>query len=221
MKTIVSGLWIIFSFGQLWAQYSIKVEEDKQKIADGNHPCLVVPIYQSTPDDVSDAWAKLMKSYDAKVSSHKEIFADNALIKDISGNTVDVYARCDKKSDDELEFIVAVDLGGAFLNSSDHSAQIKVMKKILKEFAKQATLDGLDDKIKDQDKVCQKRQKELDGLVKDKAKLEKDIEYYKKKIADAENDMKQNLDDQTSKQKEIDTEKQKFEELGKQRDKVD
>ncbi len=221
MKSTLFLIVLLLCSGHLFAQYSIKVKEEKEKIADGNHPCMVVSIYETNKNDVENAWEKLMKSYDAKVSSHKEIFADNALIKDISDNTVDVYARCEKESDNELKFLVAVDMGGAFLNSSDHGSKEKAMEKIIKEFAKNQTLNGLENKIKDQDKVYQKQQKELEGLVKDKEKLEKDIENYKNKITDAENNIKQNLLDQTSKQKEVETEKQKLDELTKLKSKVD
>ncbi|HNV96619.1 MAG TPA: hypothetical protein PKG63_09110 [Bacteroidales bacterium] len=206
-----------FSF----AQYSIKVKESKEDIGGGKNKCLTVTIYETTTDEVEKAWEKLMKSYDAKVSSKKEIFADNALIKDLTNNTVDVFAKSVKKSDNEIEFIVAVDLGGAFLNSSEHSSPFKAMEKIVRNFAKKATLDGLDNKLNAQQKVFDKRQKEFDGLVKEKEKLEKEIENYKEKIKKAEDDIKKNLDEQSAKQKEVDAEKAKLDELNKLKDKVD
>lgn len=214
---ILAFLAANFSF----AQYSTKVRESKEDIGGGNNKCLTVSIYETNTDDVEKAWEKLMKSYDAKVSSKKEIFADNALIKDLTNNTVDVYAKCVKKSDNEIQFIVAVDLGGAFLNSSEHSSQFKTMEKIVRDFAKKATLDGLEDKVKEQQKVFDKGAKEMEGLVKDKEKLEKDIENYKEKIKKAEEDIKQNQNEQSAKQKEVDNEKVKLEELKKLKDKVD
>lgn len=212
---------VFLAVNNVFAQYSIKVKESKESIGGGNNKCFTVNIYETTTDDVEKAWEKLMKSYDAKVSTKKEIFADNALIKDLTNNTVDVYAKCDKKSENEIQFLVAVDLGGAFLNSSEHSSQFKTMEKIIKDFAKKATLDGLENKIKDQQKVFDKQTKEFEGLVKDKEKLEKDIENYKEKIKKAEEEIKQNQNDQSAKQKEVDTEKAKLDELKKLKDKVD
>lgn len=214
---ILAFLAVKFSF----AQYSIKVKESKDDIGGGNNKCLTVSIYETTIDDVEKAWEKLMKSYNAKVSSKKEIFADNALIKDLTNNTVDLYAKAIKKSDNEIQFLVAVDLGGAFLNSSEHSSQFKTMEKIVRDFAKKATLDGLENKLNNQQKVFEKRTKELEELIKDKEKLEKDIENYKEKIKKAEDDIKRNIDNQSAKQKEVDAEKIKFEELKKLKDKVD
>ena len=214
---ILPFLIVKFSF----AQYSTKVKESKEDIGGGNNKCLAVSIYETTTDNIEKAWEKLMKSFNAKVSTKKEIFADNALIKDLTNNTVDVYAKAIKKSDNEIQFLVAVDLGGAFLNSSDHSSQYKTMEKMVREFAKKATLDGLENKIKDQQKVFDKSTKELEELVKDKEKLEKDIENYKEKIKKAEDDIKRNMDNQSAKQKEVDAEKAKFEELKKLKDKVD
>lgn len=206
-----------FSF----AQYSTKVKESKEDIGGGNNKCFTVSIYETTTDDVEKAWEKLMKSYDAKVSSKKEIFADNALMKDLTNNTVDVYAKCVKKSDNEIQFMVAVDLGGAFLNSSEHSSQFKAMENIIRDFAKKATLDGMEGKVKNQQKVFDKLTKEMEELVKNKEKLEKDIENYKEKIKKAEEEIKQNQNEQATKQKELNTEKAKLEELKQLKDKVD
>jgi len=203
------------------AQHTIKVRELKENIGNGTHPCLSVTIYETTTEAIEKSWEKLMKSYDGKISSKKEIFADNVLIKDISNNTIDVYAKCIPKNENEIEFLVAVDLGGAFMNSSDHSSQFKTMEKIVKNFAKQTTLEGIDNKINNQQKVFDKRVKEMKNLKKDKEKLEKDIENYKEKIKKAEEDIKKNLDDQASKQKEIDTEKAKLDEIIKLKNKVD
>lgn len=214
---ILAFLTVKFSF----AQYSTKVKESKEDIGGGNNKCLTVNIYETTTDNIEKAWEKLMKSFNAKVSTKKEIFADNALIKDLTNNTVDIYAKAIKKSDNEIQFLVAVDLGGAFLNSSDHSSQYKTMEKMIREFAKKATLDGLENKIKDQQKVFDKRTKELEELIKDKEKLEKDIENYKEKIKKAEDDIKRNMENQSAKQKEVDAEKAKFEELKKLKAKVD
>ncbi len=211
----------ILAVNASYAQYSTKVKESKEDIGGGNNKCFAVSVYETNTDDVEKAWEKLMKSYDAKVSSKKEIFADNALIKDLTNNTVDVFAKCIKKSENEIQFIVAVDLGGAFLNSSEHSSQFKIMEKIIRDFAKKATLDGMDDKVNNQQKVFDKRTKEMESLVKDKEKLGKDIENYKEKIKKAEEDIKQNMNNQSAKQKEVDTEKAKLEELKKLKDKVD
>lgn len=220
MRTFIFTL-VLLAVNGAFAQYSIKVKESREDIGGGNNKCLIVNIYETTTNDVENAWEKMMKSYDAKVISKKEIFADNALIKDLTNNTVDVYAKCNKQSDNEIQFIVAVDLGGAFLNSSDHSSQFKTMERLVKDFAKKATLDGLENKVKEQQKIFEKRTKEMEGLVKDKEKLEKDIENYNDKIKKAEDDIKKNLDNQSAKQKEVDAEKARLDELQKLKDKVD
>jgi len=211
----------LFLSAAIYAQRTIKVRETKENIGGGSHTCLSVIIYETTTDAIEKSWEKFMKSYDAKISSKKEIFADNALIKEISNNTIDVYAKCNPKNEDEIEFLVAVDLGGAFMNQSDHSTQFKTMEKIVKNFAKQATIDGIENKINAQQKVYDKRTKEMEGLIKEKEKLEKDIENYKEKIRKAEEDIKKNLSDQSSKQKEVDAEKAKLDELTKLKNKVD
>lgn len=214
---IITSLVVNVSYGQ----YSTKVKESNENIGGGNNYCFVVSIYETNTDEVNKAWEKLMKSYNAKVSSKNEIFADNALIKDLTNNTIDIYAKSIKKSEKEIQFIVAVDLGGAFLNSSDHSSQFKIMKKIIRDFARKVTLDAIDNKVNNQQKVVDKLNKQIENLIKEQKNLEKDIENYKEKIKKAEDDIKQNINKQSAKQSELDVEKIKLEELKKLKDKVD
>ena len=64
-----------------------------------------------------------MKQWHGKVDGKKhEYFTDNASLKPIGENVFDTYAYC-KKGSDNIQFIVAVDLGGAFLNDKQHPSR--------------------------------------------------------------------------------------------------
>lgn len=80
-----------------WGQ-KISVHEQNEDLGKGKNNALVVTIYGADPGDVEKDWKSMMKDYNAKVSTSKGImFADNALIKDMGNNTIDIYTRFDEK----------------------------------------------------------------------------------------------------------------------------
>jgi chromosome segregation ATPase len=211
ITTLFFALIVASSFAQ---KIKISVEEKSEKIGGGSHNCLVVTIYDASRDDVEKEWKSKMKGYDAKVSSKDDIFADNAIIKEISENAIDVYARTEKGSNEnEVKFIVGFQMGEDWLNSSKYAAQYKAAEKIVKEFATKMTRDAIGDKAKE-------AEKKLNGLKDDKASLEKknkdlntDIVDYKDKIKKAEEDIKKNEEEQKSKQAEVDAQQKAVDDL--------
>lgn len=192
----------------------ITVKESTETVGGSSHNCLVASIYDAKPDAIEKAWKSKMKSYDAKVSSKKDIFADNAMIKEMSGNDpIDIYARIEKVSDTESKLIVGFDLGGAWLNSKDHAEKYKIAEKIVREFALSMTKEAAAD-------LRKAAQKKLDNLKDDQASLEKknkdlnaDIEDYKNKIKKAEEDLKTNANDQVKKKAEVEAAQKVLDEM--------
>ncbi len=191
----------------------IKVEEKSEKINGGSHNCLVVTIYDATPDDIEKEWKSRMKGYDAKVSGKDEIFADNALIKTISENTCDVYARTEKVSDTETKFIVGFLLGETWLSSNDNSSGYKAAEKIVKDFAVEQTKDAIAGKRKTAEKALENVKDDQADLEKKNKDLHGDIDEYNEKIKKAEADIKQNEDEQTKKKAEIEVQQKVVDEI--------
>lgn len=182
----------------------ISVDEKNNNVGGGSHNTLVVIIYDANKDDIEREWKSKMKGYDAKVSSKDEIFADNALIKTISDNTCDVYAKTEKGSNEnETKFIVGFLLGETWLTSSGNSAAYKAAEQIVKDFAKKMTQDAIDDKVKAQIKILDKLNDEQESLVKKNKDLKDDIADYQAKIKKAEDDIKANEDEQSKKKSAI------------------
>ena len=197
----------------------IKVESKNEKINGGNHPCLVVTIYDATPEDIEKAWKDKMKGYDAKVSGKDEIFADNALIKEISENTCDVYAYTEKINDTETKFVVGFLLGETWLDSK--SPSYNAAEKIVKDFAVKESKDAIAEKRKE-------AEKKLDDVKDDQADLEKknkdlhdDIADYQEKIKKAEEDIKTNESEQETKKKEVEDQQKVVDDLKSREDSVE
>lgn len=182
----------------------ISVDEKNHSIGGSSHSCLVVIIYDANKDDIEKEWKSKMKGFDAKVSGKDEIFADNALIKSLSDNTCDVYARAEKGSNEnETKFIVGFLLGETWLSSSSNSSAFKAAEQIVKEFAKKMTQDAIDDKVKAQVKILEKLNNEQESLTKKNKDLKDDITNYQEKIKKAESDIKTNEEDAAKKKAEI------------------
>lgn len=194
---------------------SIKVSESSERIGNGKNNALVVTVYDATIDEVGKAWKEKMKDYKGKVAMGDEILADNAVIKEINGNnTIDVYARLEKVKDNETKLIVAFDLGGAFLNSSEHKDKFPVAKKLVYDFAVQTTREAIAGQRKAAEKVFNKLEDEKQDLEKQQNKLNSNIEDYKAKIEDynkrikeAQDNLVKNKTDQDKKKTEVDAQK--------------
>jgi peptidoglycan hydrolase CwlO-like protein len=171
-----------------------------------------------------------MKDYKGKTSTSDGVFADNAVISTINGNnTIDVWAKASKGKDNgEIKFVVAIDLGGVFLSSSNNGDKFKEAKKMVHEFAMKTTKEAIAGNRKAAQKV-------LDGLEDDKQDLEKKqeklnsniedykgkIEDYNKKIKEAQDDLGTNKTDQDKKKGEVDAQKKVVEAVTAKENSVD
>lgn len=219
MKKLLT-LFIALCFISVQAQ-KIKVSEGRKAIGGGMNNALTVSIYGASNDDIMKEWKSMMKNYKGKVSTKKdEMFADDVEMKSMGENSFDVYASARTK-DNETEFVVAFDLGGAFLNSGDHSAKYKVAEELVKDFGIKMTKKALEDQLKEQEKVLKRMESDQKDLVKEKEGMEKDIENYQKKIKSAEESIVKNKEAQEKKLKEIEAQKKAVSEAEGKIKKVD
>ena len=194
---------VIFISLNLQAQYNIQVSEKALKFQDGNYNAFVATIYESDKKEVEKLWKKQIKDMHANVSSQKgEMKGDDAKMKSMGENTFDIYSLVTEK-EKSIELAVAIDLGGAFLSSSQHSDKAKIISNLVSDFAIKTTKDGIGRIIKKEKKVQEELNKELSDLESKKIKLEKNIENWEKDIEQAKKDILQSEQDQKLKQKEI------------------
>jgi len=195
MKKILT-LTIVLSFTVWGFAQKIKIKESRESIGPGSNNALVVTLYSVDPEIAAEAFRSYMKPYGGKRGEKDGgIFIDHALIKDMGNNTIDVYGKAQgAKGDKEIKFVVGFDLGGAFLNSSDHKAQYSVAEKIVKEFALKATKDAIEAQLKAAQKVQGKLENELKDLEKENKNLTGNMEDYKAKIKKAEEEIISNKD---------------------------
>ncbi|HEV7230162.1 MAG TPA: hypothetical protein VGO45_02470 [Bacteroidia bacterium] len=219
MKQVLLVLIAFVAF-QASAQ-KIKVEEEKSNLGGGKNPALVVTIYEASEDDINSGWKSVMKGYGGKVSTKDGAhLADNVVVKELSNNTCDVYYKVEKINEKEHKLVIAVNLGGAFMNPSDHATQTSFFKKQLLEFATKTSRDAIADELKDSQKALSKLQSTQHDLEKEQDGLKKDIETYKAKIKRAEEDITRNTSDQAKKKTEIEAQQKVVDGIQKKKDAV-
>lgn len=181
----------------------VEVRESNEKIGNGSNNTLSVLIYIEDQDKVEKAWKSKLKDIGGKISTKTDIFADDCSMKAMGKNTFDVYSRTEVVKGEGVRLIVGVDLGGAYLNSKDHSEQFKVFKNFIYDFAIEIMKNNVGDELKAQEKTLSSLESDQKSLEKDNSNLKSDIEDYKKKIQKAEEDVKKNEEAQKKKKEEI------------------
>ncbi len=200
MKNLLVLLPILFSppsFGQ-----NIQVLEQSATIDKQNRNCLTVVIAGTDAANVSKAWKKELKDMKGKVSDRKFLFADDCEVKSMGENSFDVYAVVEA-SKGGIKLIVAFDLGGGYLNSREHPDRFLAARTLVYRFALEQTRSAVSTELKGAEKTLVQMEKELVSIQKDKERFEAEIEECKRKIIEAEENLKTNVTQQTAKKTEI------------------
>lgn len=198
-----------------WGQ-KIAVHEQSEDLGKGKNNALVVTIYGADEGDVEKDWKSLLKDYNAKVSTSKGImFGDNATIKEMGNNTVDIYARFDVKKG-EIDLVVEFDLGGAYLSATQHPDKYKIAEKIMHDFAVKETAAAILDKQKAEQKNLDRLNSQEKDLEKENKNLNSDIDDYQNRIKKDQDAIVKNKDAQAKKQTEISNQQKVVDDLNKQ-----
>ncbi len=219
MKKLCFLIVLVFLVKVSFSQKKIEVNDGTSNIGGGNNPVLEVLIYEGDDKIIEKEWKSLMKSFKAKVSMKKEIFADDATIPSISDNTIDIYATIEK-SGDYYKLTVGFNLGGAYLSKSLHSSQYKVASKLIYDFAVDVSKKAVEEQMKQAEKELKDMEKTHERLVRDNENLHKDIENYKAKITQAESDIETNIKDQATAQKNIENQKEAVKRIVEKKDAI-
>lgn len=154
-----------------------------------------------------------LKKWKGKYSDKEGYFIDDAKLKTVGENTFDVYGKLVEEAGGKIALAIAIDLGGAYVDETNHPTEFRELKKLVHDIAVDCAKESVEEQIKDQEKVLKDRQKEQEKLVSDKEKLENDIKDYQQKIVDAQAEIKTNEGEQEKKKTEITTEENKLKEI--------
>lgn len=201
MKKLTLGFILCASVS--FAQKKIEVTEKVVAIDGVSRNSLTVMIEGADTETIKKAWKKQLKDLKGKVNDKTIIFGDDCESKEMGPNTFDVYSVVEEATSEGVRLVVAIDLGGAYLSTSDHPDKYPAGEKIVYNFAVEQSKEVVRGEIESTKKIVNSFERELSDLVKTKSNLEKDIADYEKKIEDAKAEIEKNVAGQANKQKEI------------------
>ncbi len=201
MKRLLLPAFALFTTS-LFAQ-NFTVKEEVVAIDGMSRNSLTIMIDADKADDVKKAWKKKLKETKGKVNDKTIIFGDDCKLKTMGDNSFDVYSVVEDATEDGVRLVVAFDLGGAYLSTTDHPNRYPAAEKFVRDFAVEQAREVVNEEIKVMEKVLKGFEKEQSGLEKEKKDHEKSIEDYKKKIEEAKANIEKNVAAQANKKTEI------------------
>lgn len=137
----------------------------------------------------------------------REHFLMATKIPVINGTSpLDLYAKFEEGKGMATTF-VWIDLGGAFVNATEHASQTTALRQFMKDYFVSVRKKVVAEEVKVEEKNLSNLEKDLKKLREKNEDLHKDIEKAKLKIAESEKNIEKNLVDQDNKGKEISTQK--------------
>lgn len=207
----IAFIFVAFFNTQVSAQ---EVMEMKETMSEGTNSALVLELPKTDAKTVEKAWTKYLKDLDGKTKKKNkktgEIFTDNAMIKAMSKNTVDIYSKVQSKGGGS-RLVVWFDLGGAFLGSGTHPEQYNIAAEMINDFSANISIAKAEDVLKIEEDALDKQEDKLKKLDKETADMKEKIADYKKKIKELEGNVVKNDEKRKEQAKNVETQKVKTE----------
>ncbi|MFB6258193.1 MAG: coiled-coil domain-containing protein [Flavobacteriales bacterium] len=196
----------------LFAQPQIEVSEASAKFDGEKRNALSVTTYGEKQDEVEDKARKAFRGWGNVKNREAPLFIKEAEWDELGDHPFNFYLKVEKQEDSTQKVLVGVNLGGAWLNSGDHSERYKAMSKRLREFAVKVTKEAMEGVIEKEQEKLEALQSKLEDLNSSKEDKKSTIEDKKETIEEA----KKTIEDA---KKAIEDAKARIEELKKKKEK--
>lgn len=198
MRTLFLSLICLTSFSAF--SQTVKAEENTTSFRDGRFNSIVVNVPYVDEKTLEKALKSELKDWNGKYDSSKgEMSVTQGTINAIGMKPFDAKVKVIESKKEDLSFAVAIDLGGAYLNRSEHKMQYDALAEKMRLFALKIAKEAIEDENKEQSKLLSGLEKDERGLVKDKEDYESSIKDYEKKIEENKKKIEQNIKDQGDK----------------------
>jgi membrane-associated HD superfamily phosphohydrolase len=207
MKKLILIIVALGAFTICLAQ-KVEIREATKAMNKGTFNSYTVELTEITMKEAEESWKKWMSGFKTKTKFQKKNnlwFSNDASIKKMSENTVDVYARFEngKKTERPVTVTVWFDLGGAYLSSRTHPAQASCVNDLLNKYAMSTYKRHTEAIVKAEEKVLKTLEADMDKLKNEQESFLKEIEKAKDLIAKMEKNLKDNKKGQLRKGAEI------------------
>lgn len=213
LAALLSLSLLIANTSFLSAQTPTEVKEIPQtQIGEKNGNSLYVSVYRTKEKAILKALRTELKKKDSDVKIKAGLLsATSVIFPEVSSDTIRVYAKTKDVSETENElYVLFMNKTTSISSTSDVSGFIAA-KAFVHEFANQLSKESSETFYKKRAKELVTLKKKLKAETKAKAKAEKTIVKYKKKLVSNEFDLKQLLDAKESPTQEIVDKRNKLE----------
>jgi hypothetical protein len=215
MRLVILIFSVVIS-GYAFCQ-SMRVKEGSVSTSKGSQNALSIEIPFVDEAFFQDELKSYLKDWGKCKESKGEYCVQLGEWKDYGKKTFDVYARYDFKQDAPVSVSFAFDLGGAYLNSKEHSSQFELFKKSIESFGRKCASNYINNLLDKENKVLKNFEKEQKDLEEDKYDMEKEIEDYKKKIEENLKKIEENKTSQEKQKEAIKNQTIKIQEIDKKK----
>jgi hypothetical protein len=209
----------VFFTGSLFGQ-TLRVNEGSQSTLKGNQSALIIEIPFVSEEFVADDLKSYLKDWGKCKEIKGEYVVSLGEWKDYGSKLFDVYAHVEKQKNGGATIFFSIDLGGAFLNSNDHSDKYTLFKKSIEAFGRNTASKWINDELDKEAKILKSLEKEQADLEEDKSDFEKEIEDYKKRIEENQKKIQENISNQEKQKNTIKTQASKIEEIEKKKKEI-
>lgn len=230
MKTLLTSLLIFGTWLLAQGQIDFKITEENKAMSKGSYNALVIQLPNTSSKQVNKLWNKYLKNFKGKTKYDRkgsEYFSDNAYIKGMSDNTVDITAKIYDKGEQGTELAVWFNLGVTYLSSQQHAERYPIGAKVLQDFGLLVSSDLIEAQLKEEEKILESMNDTLKTLVKEEKaatdeiakqeniikKAEEHIEGAKQSIEESQNAQNEQTEHIKAQEKRIEAIRRKLKEL--------
>ena len=213
MKQIITilGISLLVSAGVFAQTYP----EAQKLMSQGPKNSFTIDLKVGDVKTITGLWEDYQKKSKARKPKYdkksKEYFADNAEIKSISSNTIDIYSTIEPKDGKGAVLTIWFDLGGAFLSSTQHPNRMAGAYEWMAGFENMVTQEFAAQILAAEEDALKALEKDLKGLEKEKADQEDKIKDLEKEIEQIRGEVSETTKAMAEKQGQIDAQQKAVE----------
>lgn len=180
------------------------INEQDKIMSLGSKNAFVIDHPRATEKMATKAWEDYMKQYgkakkNRKAKEHESLGANVNLV---SSNSLDIYYIVEK-GNEQVSTYIFFDDGEKFISSENDSEKVDGIFTFLTPYVYEVEKLVIQEDLDLEENNLKGLNKDLSKLEKDNKNMHDDIEDWKRKIAEAEEKIEQNLEDQENKKMEI------------------
>lgn len=193
-------LLVLIAYSDSFAQtsFEFKVLEENRSMTKGNANALIINLPNTSYKKVSKLWSKYLKNFRGKIKYNRKVneyFSDNAEIKDMSENTVDITSKVYDNGAEGTSIAIWFNLGVTYLSSKEFPERYVLGEKVLKDFSLLVSADMIAAQLKEEEKKLESMKETLKDLEKQQTNSEDNIAKQKEIIKKAEESIVQSNKD--------------------------